>query len=463
MRRLSYSIFVVYLCSALLFTPIADASLSLTSVINGGVRYGELLTKAGHVIPIKPSIGPPQIMIGLQIAQWGLSAYEAYSPDTAIANGQAGGTNPIAAPTPSGWSDPNSPPNSSPTTTRYYGRIDSGVITGFSSIGEAATATAHYFYHVNNCSAAGYYCPTTVSNCVTTAGSGWSCSTNAGDISVKTVASPVATSIGCEVGYLYTGGTCVLTYPDQVKWPNDGVPTFSPVNGSIVDHSREKDTVITTPAPSLIVTGTDAGGNPTQITISPSGMDVKLQTVENGASTVHEQQIGWDGNGVVTQYNEFTTSNTTISNYTPAPASTPLNIQFPSDYARENTAQESKNRLINIDSTLTGINSKLDVNPSVLNEPKAAVDSALAGIPKTPQEAGVIDYNSHLADQYTPAAYPAIPDGGTCVDPIILVLGHSETVQLCRFWVPWREGIGWALWVCVSVFCYRRISGTEFA
>lgn len=205
----------------------------------------------------------------------------------------------------------------------------------------------------------------------TALGTSWNCLGTLADGRTNTSFSGTGPSTRCPDGYTLSGSVCNMTTETNVKWPNDGIPTYtrSTDGTTLVQHPRDTDPLPASPTPADIMNpsmnyGPDPFGNPTSINITPSAtgfrIDQRVQTTVEGQTSSTIQQITVRDDGVVTATNSTTVAGgLETANPTSAPitAGSGISIQFPDDYNREATQQQIKQKLDDLLNAPTAANS----------------------------------------------------------------------------------------------------------
>lgn len=215
--------------------------------------------------------------------------------------------------------------------------------------------------------------------------------TSSGALCVENdVSTGYSTQMGCPSGYTLSAGICLLSNarlaaPDDKLDYSMGAGGFTPVAGGDVDaaaallHQNSNGSVSTA--------GNDSAGKLIGYTITPhsDGISKTIQyQYQNGDGSIRVESITFDGSGVATSTGGQTyagnlnyqgstgtaaaTENPPILNpdgstNTGATVVQPVNIQFPNDYARENTTQSINDKTGQIKDKLTDSVDVLD--PSV--------------------------------------------------------------------------------------------------
>lgn len=234
----------------------------------------------------------------------------------------------VAPPTPSGWTDANTPPVSGITTNAY---IYNGTQYTITNLGTA-------FCHGKNASTGWPY---TLSQYGTDSNGDWvACGCRHecqgpdfpndfrdfypdGRVYARTIATRV---VVCSSGYSNVNGTCTFD-PSGANgwpsWPSGSAQPFVRQDGSFWSYHPSSSKYagiddIGTPASR---TGKDSYGNPVRETLTPTsdgGVDYKreAQSEINGQPAVQTDKVHTDANGVVTSVTSNVAYNTSLTNVT---------------------------------------------------------------------------------------------------------------------------------------------------
>jgi len=252
------------------------------------------------------------------------------------------GKNATPPPVP-GWSDPMTPPSTSPASTSTY-RTCNGAnqqcVTDpdpqASCDGSWQLAGAYHGVFSTGTTCTGY---------------------RNSDGAYMGVRSTVPLDFACPTGYQLSGSTCYIIAGQEglVKWPSDGMPTFMlDANNNWIPHPNDPDTINPatgqpfTPPPSVgSLYSHDEYNNPTETTVQPTA-DGGTKTTQHtqgvnqttGTTDTTTHQTTTDAAGNVVNYTYQYNANTSLSQVTQ-----PQNLTIPNDYARENTLQGTNTKL----------------------------------------------------------------------------------------------------------------------
>lgn len=342
-------------------------------------------------------------------------------------------------PAPPGWSGPNSPPTAIPLTGEgtYLGDTD---VTSCGTVGSALGAkawTSRGYQFEIHCGAA-HPGEVGINNCT-------------GMPSCPDGYSPglFRRDLTCPVGYTLQSGSCNLTDPAAAQWPADGVPTVEPTGTGWQAHPRDPDPV--TPGlingPDLVRAGSDEYGNPQRETWHNNGDGTitgkQITQGENeGTTNVNEKGLTIGSDGEVTNTWDLTTHNTTINNYGGAVAGGGVNLQLPTDYAREDTLQDIRTKLSDV----------------------PAPPSETQYLPKADGINTIKDSLGNYVSPQGPGSIQGIfPSAGACQQVQWSFLNKSyefpgETG--CQWFTDFKSWFGWALYVMAAIYLYRLASAT---
>lgn len=250
-------------------------------------------------------------------------------------------------------------------------------------------------------------------------------------------------SMGCPAGYTNNAGTCILSSPSTVKWPNDNETTYVPTGSGWAPDPRDSDTAPTfksgsgTPPSStapFTQTGPDIYNNPTHTTVTPTsdgGFDFSRSTQSQDANTgqpyVQKDNVHADSNGVVTQSGSTTFANTTISDVinNTIPTQTPNLSIDTSTLAKEATLQSTNTKLDKLHDDLTVTpQTPPDVTNTLRNQ-WDNLNTSISTVPtdyanQAPQITETLPYNYALG-VCTPLDWP------------VTIMGHEYHITLERF------------------------------
>jgi hypothetical protein len=252
----------------------------------------------------------------------------------------------------------------------------------------------------------------------------------------------------CPAGYTPVGDVCELTDAPAAKWPSDGVPTIEPTGSGWQGAQRDPDPI--TPGlingPDLVRSGADSYGNPQRETWhnngdgTITGKQVTQGQTDEGTTYVNEKGITIDSGGNVTTITNTTTNNTTINNYTNSVPAAPIDLELPTDYARENTLQGIKDKL-----------SDVPVPPAE-NQYIPKVD----GINTVKDSLG-----SYTSPEGPGSIQGIFPGSGSCQQVHWSFLNKSYAFPGevgCRWFADFKRWFGWALYVMTAIYLYRLAS-----
>lgn len=200
----------------------------------------------------------------------------------------------VAPPTPSGWTDANTP---SATASITY----SNGTNNYGSAGAACTALQTDTLDWSPAYLNGVQCLVQVTPYGTAHGYG----------ATGTVGSLGSISSICPTGYTASSGVCTLSNASTATWPLDGNVDYQPnsTSNGFVKPAREPETLAgyaPGSAPTTLTrTGTDVAGNPVSETVSANsagGIDYQrdTQTLDDyGRDTVQRDKLSTDVNGLV--------------------------------------------------------------------------------------------------------------------------------------------------------------------
>lgn len=245
-----------------------------------------------------------------------------------------------------GWSDPKTPPATTPASTSSYQTCNGAgqqCVTDpnpqASCDGSWQLAGAYHGVYSTGTTCTGY---------------------RNSDGAYMGVRSTVPLDFTCPTGYQLSGSTCSLI-PGQeqyVKWPADGKPTFMlDANGNWVPHPNDPDTLNAQGLPftppdqwhTQYPHQQDQYSNPTQTHVEPQpngGMKLQQKTQgvdpQTGTTATTTHETTFNSGGQVINYTYQYNGNTSIS------SSSGSNLQLPTDYAREATLQGTNTKLQSI-------------------------------------------------------------------------------------------------------------------
>lgn len=248
---------------------------------------------------------------------------------------------------------PQTVPSGSVFTWTSTAACAPGTATGFTT---ATDAAASYASHVN-----GFSCATGNGAYVYSGCSGWqikyvnngqtsSCYQPVGNITLTAQNT-------CSSGYSWNGTACVLTNPRGVP---DNKCDFGMENGAYVsigdpDCGGAGQVGVIRPDGSLEFSGRDAQGNPILLVLTPTaGGGARIQYMQqradpSGNTAVQQQELQVSPQGQVQGVGQATTPGSLQPNQAgdalqPSlqPQAQPLYLEFPTDYARINEAEQAQ-------------------------------------------------------------------------------------------------------------------------
>jgi hypothetical protein len=355
------------------------------------------------------------------------------------------GTNMVPGPNapypgPDGWPGPNSPPGSIPLSGQgtYLGNIDvTSCGTVGSQLGAKAWTSTGYQYEIH-CAPA-----------------------NSGEVGINNCTGMAPSCPGgfypglfrkdltCPAGYTFESGSCHLSNPASAKWPADGVPTIQPTGPGWEAHPRDPDPV--TPGliqgSDVVRSGSDEYGNPQRETWhnngdgTITGKQVTQGEAQDGNTNVNEKGITIDSDGRITNITNTTANNTTITNYNNSGGGA-VNLQLPTDYARENTLQDIRTKLSDVPAAPAEDQYKSKADG--INQIKDSLQTYTS-----PEGPGSIQ-----------GLFPA---GGGCQQVHWAFLNKSYAFPGevgCQWFTEFKLWFGWALYIMTAVYLYRLASAT---
>lgn len=262
----------------------------------------------------------------------------------------------------------------------------------------------------------------------------------------------------CPPGYGLSGNACVLTDVPPVQWPADGVPTMVPRVGQdgVYDwwpSARDPDPP--GPATGLHLKNaqyfTDPYGNTIfqQLTpLSTGGVQLgqMLQTTQNGQTVTTINNVITGPDGVVIKAEQRTVQGDipTIAN-SQNPTGEPTAIQFPDDYNREITQQKIL--------TGEGAPDPSDWSASVAQQKQTLEDAIKNKIEDIPNQYGQ-DKSSWFSWVWTPPV-------GECSAISGSVHGKSVTWNICPYVEKVRDVIGWLFAIFGTWMVYNEMFRRE--
>jgi hypothetical protein len=193
------------------------------------------------------------------------------------------------------------------------------------------------------------------------------------------------TQQGCAAGYNLVSGTCVLQNARLVT--SDGKVDVKRV-GNTYEHEQDVDKVPdgrvtgSINGDTISVAGFDSYGNPVQFKVqaTPGGSILTAQTqvtASNGDTMVKTQTLNMDQSGVIQGNAQATTtgtvtpsSTTQTATVTTGTTAAPTSVEFPQDYAKEDTQQKVLEEAKKTKEALT----KTDEDPPAAQTPKNTSD-----------------------------------------------------------------------------------------
>lgn len=363
---------------------------------------------------------------------------------------------------------------------RYY---VSGFTQPFSSASAAGNARVSQIYTQNGCPLSGptaefdnaTYCPSVTG--VTLDGY----NNNAIVWNVTTTATAYR-NVGGD-------GTVSCTDGSEVDWTNPAAPfcnsipepeqpngkcdvqistagTSYTLNRRATDPDCAADTGSTISGDTITQRGIDTNGNPVSIStkVNPDGgttTTVSTQTTQStpsGSSTsVETTNITTNSTGNITNYNSTVTNNSSITNVdgtivNNAPQ-VPLNVQLPSDYARENTLGDVKTNTKNIEDTLKG---------------QGVDTSAINRVPTDQLDDVYTNFNSQiLAKLSSPVGNPfsfnfGLPISGFCTPISWTLRGEGGSWDYCPVWDAYaRPTLAFFFYALTAFFIYNTFTASS--
>lgn len=265
----------------------------------------------------------------------------------------------------------------------------------------------------------------------------------------------------CPTGYSMSQGYCTVIDPWSVKWPADGIPTLQPApdGTGFVPDPRDPDTVPANPTSTEIQNPSkdyhqDQYGNPTSTSIQPQPgggykIDQRVQTTNNNQTTTTINNITINNLGSVTNISSTTVPGPIES---ASPTATPAspNIQFPTDYNRENTQLAVKSKL---DEIQAGTGAADAPNYDVAAKAQAMNDDLKAKTDAIPGE--------YQADKGHWFSWVWTPPVGSCSPWVSTVHGQSVTWDVCPYVDKIRDAIGYMLAVVSAIAVYGQLFRRE--